>query len=131
MKYFTGSFFCHFMNKNCTKKSVFFIVFFSLYIILASDLLFAKEIKLGGKAGWPVLKSQENIIKGKGRFGYDSIEIAPNSFNFDEYTDLLIDFENANNPLVEGDYYIVKNNRPVFTRRSFLSFYFFFLLQIF
>ena len=107
------------MNKNCTKKSVFFVVFFSLYIILSTDLIFAKEIKLGGKAGWPDLKYQENTIKGKGRFGYDSIEIAPNSFNFDDYSDLLIDFENENHPLVEGDYYIVKNSLQLSTNTKF------------
>ena len=107
------------MNKNCIKKSVFFVVFFSLYIILSMESVFAKEIKLGGKAGWPSLKVQDNIITGKGRYGYESIEIAPNSFTFNDYTDLLIDFEKENSSILNSDYYIVKNSLHSSTKTKF------------
>ena len=72
--------------------------------------LFAKEYVLGGKNGWPVFMQQEGITTGKGRYGYDCIELASNSFVFDEYTDLLIDFENAEMPISDGDYVINRNN---------------------
>ena len=70
----------------------------------------AKQIVLGGKGGWPVFQYEENITTGKGRFGYDCIELATNSFVFDEYTDLLIDFENPVNPISAGYYSIASNN---------------------
>ena len=72
--------------------------------------LFAKDYVLGGKSGWPQFQKQENITTGKGRYGYDCIQLASNSFVFDEYTDLLIDFENSENPISDGDYIINKNN---------------------
>ena len=72
--------------------------------------LFAKEYLLGGKNGWPLFQKQDNITTGKGRFGYDCIQLASNSFVFDEYTDLLIDFENAQMPISDGDYVINRNN---------------------
>ena len=70
----------------------------------------AKQIVLGGKGGWPVFQYEENITTGKGRFGYDCIELATNSFVFDDYTDLLIDFENPVNPISAGYYSIASNN---------------------
>lgn len=76
-------------------------------------MAFAEEIKLGGKAGWPVFQSQENLTTGKGRFGYDCIELASNSFVFDDYTDLLINFENAETPVADGDYRVLANNLKV------------------
>ena len=50
------------------------LVFISLIgigcIVSGFSLAFAKEVKLGGKEGWPVFQSQQNITTGKGRFGY-------------------------------------------------------------
>lgn len=95
------------MCKNCIKKALFFIALTGFFSNIS---LFAKEIILGGKSGWDELGKEENIAKGKGRFGYESIEIAPNTFVFDDTTDLLIDFEKKDNPISDGDYYIVRNN---------------------
>lgn len=75
----------------------------------------AKEIVLGGKAGWPDFQQSENVTTGKGRFGYDCIELATNSFVFDDYTDLLLNFENADNPIAEGQYKILMNNMKIST----------------
>ena len=72
--------------------------------------MFAKEITLGGKEGWSALQKKENITTGKGRFGYDCIQIASNSFESDEFTDLLINFENSENIIADGDYQVIKNN---------------------
>ncbi|MBR5646392.1 MAG: hypothetical protein IKX23_07115 [Treponema sp.] len=90
---------------NCNRKTVFFVVF-----ILFCFPLFAKEIELGGKTGWPVFQLEENIAKGKGRFGYDCIQLATNSFVYDENTDLLINFENPRKIISEGQYDVVSNN---------------------
>ena len=68
---------------------------------------------MGGKQGWPALQYSKNVTTGEGRFGYDCVELASNSFVADEYTDLLIDFENPGNPVSDGNYRIVKNNLKI------------------
>lgn len=77
---------------------------------------FAKEIILGGKEGWPAFQSQNNITKGKGRYGYDCIQLSTNSFEFDTDTDLLIDFENPGCPVSAGEYQIISNNLKTTTQ---------------
>lgn len=98
----------YYMKKNLVKKSISILAVF-----LLGTSLYAKEITLGGKAGWPVFQSSENITKGKGRYGYDCIELATNSFKYDNYTDLLINFENASNLISEGNYDVVSNNMKI------------------
>ncbi|MCQ2583264.1 MAG: hypothetical protein MJ160_05095 [Treponema sp.] len=94
-------------------KRTFVKSLLSLFIFSLPFSLYAKEITLGGKAGWPEFQTKENITKGKGRFGYDCIQLATNSFTYDEETDLLINFENPANPIAAGDYEIVKNNLKI------------------
>lgn len=96
------------MLRNCIKKVLLFIAF--SFVLSGTFIAFAEEIKLGGKAGWPVFQQQENITTGKGRFGYDCIELSSNSFVSDEYTDLLINFENMNSCISNGEYNILSNN---------------------
>ena len=99
------------MLGNCIKKRLLIIALAAAAVCGAGvSGLFAKEYVLGGKGGWPVFQQQENITTGKGRYGYDCIELASNSFVFDEYTDLLIDFESADMPISNGDYVINRNN---------------------
>lgn len=71
--------------------------------------LFAKEIKLGGKNGWPQLEVSENIATAPGRFGYDSLVISTNTFDPDYDTDLIVNFESKNNPVSFGNYAVEKN----------------------
>ncbi len=93
------------MIKNCIRKTLFFtVVFFSCFPS------FGKDVILGGKSGWPVFQTQENIAKGQGRYGYDCIQLSTNSFVFDDDTDLLINFENQRNPIAEGKYTILSNS---------------------
>lgn len=79
-------------------------------MIAGASLAFAKEVNLGGKDGWPSFQKENNITTRKGRFGYDCIQIASNSFDADEYTDILIDFEDEQMPISAGDYDLIQNN---------------------
>lgn len=99
------------MLRNCIKKVLLFVAV--CFILTGAALAYAEEIKLGGKAGWPDFQSQENLTKGKGRFGYDCIQLASNSFVFDDYTDLLINFENTSNPIADGEYRMLSNNLKI------------------
>lgn len=92
--------------KNCIRKSTVLVVLSG--ILLA--VLPAKEIILGGKKGWPAFQSEENLARGKGRYGYECIQLDTNSFTVDENTDLLINFEALSNPVAYGDYELVTNN---------------------
>ena len=92
------------MLGNCIKKRLLIIAVTAvLSCSCGMAALFAKEYVLGGKNGWPVFQQQENITTCKGRYGYDCIQLASNSFVFDDYTDLLIDFEDAQMPISNGD----------------------------
>ena len=97
------------MVRNCIKKTGIFIV----AVLFMGTAAFGKDVVLGGKKGWPVFQYNKNVTMGQGRFGYDCIEVASNSFVSDEYTDLLIDFENPGNPISSGDYRIVENNLKI------------------
>ncbi|MCQ2591892.1 MAG: hypothetical protein MJ188_03840 [Treponema sp.] len=93
-------------KKLAIKQAVFFIFCF------LNSLLFAegRQITFGGKAGWPVFDSAHNVTIGKGRYGYDCVELATNSFGVDEYTDLLVNFEDSQKIVAAGNYDIVYNH---------------------
>lgn len=109
-KWTAGSFVCHIMWENCIRKNWIFTVIFSLAACFCLSPLFAKEVVLGGKAGWPEFQSSQNITTGKGRYGYECIQLETNSFVPDRDTDLLIDFEDPRNIISDGDYKILRNN---------------------
>jgi len=94
------------MSGNCIRKRRIFTVILTFCLIP----LFAREVVLGGKKGWPELQSEENVTKGKGRFGYECIQLDTNSFVSDSDTDLLIDFEDARQIISDGEYTILRNN---------------------
>lgn len=100
------------MVKNYNKRFLLLVVAFLGGLGAAN----AKEVILGGKNGWSDFEKSKNITTGKGRFGYDCIQLASNSFENDEYTDLLIDFENPNNPISDGSYSIHANNLKLTTQ---------------
>jgi hypothetical protein len=95
---------------NCIRKNWIFTVIFSLVAFFCAGPLFAKEVVLGGKAGWPEFQSSQNVTTGKGRYGYECIQLETNSFVSDRDTDLLIDFEEPRNIISDGDYKILRNN---------------------
>ena len=71
------------------KKNLVIKVISILVLVLSVSFLYAKEITLGGKSGWPAFQSSENITTGKGRYGYDCIQLATNSFKYEIYTNLI------------------------------------------
>ena len=101
------------MVRNCIKKRVIFTALCLISAVFMFSSLSAKTYVLGGKKGWQDFAKQENVTTGKGRYGYDSIELASNSFKADQFTDLIIDFENPENPISDGDYQIVQNNLKI------------------
>ena len=84
----------------------------SLVIFAAASFLplFAKDVIIGGKNGWSDYQLRENITTGKGRYGYECIQLETNSFVTDRDTDLLIDFENPKEIISDGRYSVLRNN---------------------
>jgi len=91
--------------ENYIRKTGFL---FALMTLMGTGA-FAKEISLGGKNGWPQLEVMENVTTGKGRFGYECMELKTNAFEADYDTDLILNFENPKNPIAYGNYIIEKN----------------------
>lgn len=77
-----------------------------------------KTITLGGKEGWPELSVADNIVSGKGRFGYQAKFIATNEKKANEFTDLLLNFEQE--PLKDSadKYSIVSNSLTVSSKSA-------------
>ena len=71
---------------------------------------FSEEYLIGGKKGWSDVDKKYGVTEGRGRFGYTSMQLETNQFSKDEFTDLLIDFED--NIIVErtGNYSVSKND---------------------
>ena len=71
---------------------------------------FSEEYLIGGKKGWSDVDKKYGVTEGRGRFGYTSMQLETNQFSKDEFTDLLIDFED--NTIVErtGNYSVSKND---------------------
>lgn len=91
------------------------ILFFTIVCLLIgaqSVRLNAEEktLTFGGKDGWPELSKMNGVVKGKGRFGYDCIQLDTNSRTLTDKTDLLIDFESERSVDVAGNYTVVENN---------------------
>ena len=57
--------------------------------------LFAETYVLGGKKGWADVNVRNGITTGKGRYGYESLELDSKHKENDPDTDLLLDFENS------------------------------------
>jgi hypothetical protein len=89
---------------------IFFTLALACAVVSPSGLSAAdKTVVLGGKSGWGDLSLSRGICKGEGRFGYESIELASNARALNEYTDLLIDFENGRIADSAGNYSVVSS----------------------
>ena len=82
-----------------------------LVVLFLSVLpLFAETYVLGGKKGWADVNVRNGITTGKGRYGYESLELDSKHKENDPDTDLLLDFENSEIIDKAGKYKIVKNS---------------------
>ncbi len=79
--------------------------------MISLSSLFAEEktLVLGGEKGWSRLEKTDGLTFGKGRFGWDSLELATNARVAGSDTDLLLDFENSSLRDVKGNYDVLEN----------------------
>lgn len=69
----------------------------------------AEVYEFGGKSGWNEISVKNGITTGKGRFGYESLELKTNYATAGEFTDCLLDFENGEIIDRSGKYEIKEN----------------------
>ena len=69
-----------------------------------------KAVVMGGKEGWPLLSKMDGVVTGKGKYGYDAMVLATNSHGVDEYTDLLLSFEDGASDDLTGNYNLTMND---------------------
>ncbi len=84
----------------------FAVAFATVSTVCASE----KSIVMGGKNGWSNLLSVNGVTTGKGRFGFDSIELETKNPANDENTSLYLSFENGKIEDISGHYEILENN---------------------
>lgn len=97
-----------------TKKEIsFFMTVYFLLIVFVPAFANEKVIKLGGEHGWDSFSTQENIQKGSGRFGYESIRIASASTKLSNTTDMLLSFENDSLSDLSNNYNVVSSSLTV------------------
>ncbi len=83
---------------------------FMLSLILLAGPLCAETYELGGRTGWADVPTRNGITTGRGRFGYESLELDTNSAVRTEFTDMLLTFEDNSASDLAGKYTVVKNN---------------------
>lgn len=101
------------------------LVFLSFCLVLSASFNVnaqEKTIQLGGDAGWPALSVADGITKGKGRFGWECLELATNSRKVSDETDLLLNFENEKNSDATFNY-SVKSNSLLRTQKTVMGHY--------
>ncbi len=95
-------------TERYSTKKIIFIPFFLIFSS-AISILSAETYVLGGKDGWKDSVVTTGLVKGKGRYGYESLELATNSSERTRNTDLLLDFEGGSFTDKAGHYQIVEN----------------------
>ena len=90
---------------------------FALVLLVSFFSLPAETFTIGGKKGWSEVVNRTGITTGRGRYGYESLELDTNQNKLNEYTDLFLDFETPQLQELAGKYKIVQNN-TVWTKKA-------------
>lgn len=93
----------------CKKEIQCFILLCLVLAGYANLTAQEKTIIIGGKEGWPQLSVSENIVSGKGRYGYEAKMLSTNEKKLMQDTDLLLNFESDAMSDEAGNYSIVSN----------------------
>jgi hypothetical protein len=99
------------------------LVFTPLCLLLScfSFLYAAEKVKtLGGPAGWTSLSQKDGLTTGKGRFGYQCLQLAAHAASEGSQTDLLLAFDDTAFQDQTGHYQIVDNSL-LLTKRAVMG----------
>ena len=84
----------------------------ALIFVVAVFSLFAgqKTVIFGGEEGWSNLSTMDGVASGKGRFGFESIELATKKSEIDYDTDLLLTFDSGVTSDKLTNYELIENH---------------------
>ncbi len=116
---------CDFKSRFLLRMNNFYFIskialIIALFFAFALSSVKAEVHTFGGKVGWSEINVRNGITTGKGRFGYESLELETNSNVADENTDCLIDFENGKLYDKTGKYKVIKN-KTSFSKKSIMG----------
>lgn len=93
------------LEKTYRKYSVIFL----FVLLISGGMVHADIHTFGGKKGWGEVNVRNGITTGKGRFGYECLELETNAKQAGEFTDCLIDFEDGRTFDKTGHYNVISN----------------------
>ncbi len=93
----------------CSKKIIKLISICVFAVLSQSGFSAVKTCIIGGENGWDQLQTRTGVTTGKGRFGFDSIELATKTPEMNDDTDLLLTFDGKEFIDSTGNYSIVSN----------------------
>lgn len=118
---FHEEFLCTYRKSNyISKKSVIPFVFAVCAFVFCSFSAGAEIYEFGGKTGWNEVNVRNGITTGKGRFGFECLELETNFSQPDDFTDCLLDFENSKIYDKAGKYKI-KSSGVYFSKKTALG----------
>lgn len=69
-----------------------------------------KTLVLGGEKGWTNIQEMDGLAFGKGKFGYEAIELSTANQKPNDYTDLFVTFDDGNFSDLAGHYQVISNS---------------------
>lgn len=107
------------MNKKINVFAAACLLSIASFAGLATAPLFAeqKTMVLGGDSGWSRISAASGIAFGKGRFGYDCVQLVTNTPAVTGATDLLLTFDDGTFIDATGNY-VVEKSALVSTTKS-------------
>lgn len=94
------------LEKTCRKYNAILC----LVLLICGGIAQAEVHTFGGKTGWGQVPVRNGVTIGKGRFGFESLELESNASQVMENTDCLINFEDGAVYDHAGHYQVVKNS---------------------
>lgn len=88
------------------------VILAQIAALFVASSLFAvqKSIVLGGEKGWKNLQLTDGVTTGKGRFGFDAMQLETQTPEVNNGTDMLLTFDNDSITEVTGRYDILENH---------------------
>lgn len=84
--------------------------FFMLILLSVNSSVFSEKFIMGGKAGWKNIQSLDGITTGRGRYGYECLELDSNAHKGNQFTDMLVNFEDGRIIDSTGNYKVLSNS---------------------
>lgn len=96
----------------CFRNNILIALFTCVIFFFISSFAFPaqKTLVLGGEKGWTNISEMSGLAFGKGKFGYDSIELSTSTQKSNGCTDMFITFDDGKFSDETGNYKVISNS---------------------